>query len=105
MYAGQIVEEGTRDEIFKDPRHPYTQKLLASVPRLDMGKDEALHSIEGSPPDLYIPPKGCPFYDRCDKAMKICKHHMPPITWHSDTHYSRTWLNHPMAQVSEGRNE
>ncbi len=105
MYAGQIVEEGTTDEIFNDPRHPYTRKLLASVPRLDMKKDEPLHSIDGTPPDLYIPPKGCAFYDRCDRAMKICKDHMPDITWHSKTHYSRTWLNHPMAQSKEGREE
>jgi len=102
MYAGQILEEGTTDEIFKDPKHPYTQRLLASVPRLDMKKGEPLYSIEGTPPDLYIPPKGCPFYDRCDKAMKICKECMPEITWHSKTHYSRTWLNHPMAH---GRGE
>ena len=97
MYAGQIVEEGTTDEIFKNTKHPYTRKLLASVPRLDMSRDEPLHSIEGSPPDLYIPPKGCPFYDRCEYAMKICKDHMPDFHSHSDTHKSRCWLNHPMA--------
>ncbi len=102
MYAGQIVEEGLTEEIFRDTKHPYTSKLLASVPRLDMSRDEPLHSIDGSPPDLYIPPKGCSFYDRCDHAMKICKDHMPDFESHSATHKSRCWLNHPMA--SEGRN-
>ncbi|MDR7856997.1 ABC transporter ATP-binding protein [Tissierella sp.] len=102
MYAGQIIEEGLTEEIFANTKHPYTRKLLASVPRLDMSRDEPLHSIEGSPPDLYIPPKGCSFYDRCDHAMKICKEHMPDFDSHSNTHRSRCWLNHPMA--SEGRN-
>ncbi|MBF7096464.1 ABC transporter ATP-binding protein [Alkalibacter mobilis] len=102
MYAGQIVEQGLTDEIFKETAHPYTQKLLASVPRLDMNRDEALLSIEGTPPDLYIPPKGCAFYDRCDKAMKICKDNMPGFTEHSATHASRCWLNHPMAKTNEG---
>ena len=103
MYAGQIVEEGSTKEMFLNPKHPYTNKLLKSVPRLDMDKNEPLHSIEGTPPDLYIPPKGCPFYDRCDKAMKICKDNMPESTYHSETHSSRCWLNHPMAQETEGR--
>ena len=98
MYAGQIVEEGLVDEIYKDPKHPYTRKLLASVPRLDMDRAEPLHSIEGSPPDLYIPPKGCPFYDRCDHAMKICKDNFPDFENHSEGHTSRCWLNHPMAK-------
>ena len=100
MYAGQIVEQGITEEIFKSPKHPYTKKLLASVPRLDMNKNEPLHSIPGTPPDLFAPPKGCSFYDRCDSAMKICKDHMPDFTEHSNTHCSRCWLNHPMAQQS-----
>lgn len=103
MYAGQIMEQGQTEEIFKNPKHPYTQKLLASVPRLDMDKNESLHSIEGTPPDLYIPPKGCPFYDRCEDAMKICKDNMPDFDYHTNTHYSRCWLNHPMAKsANEG---
>ena len=103
MYAGQIVEQGLVDEIFKDPKHPYTRKLLASVPRLDMDRTERLHSIEGSPPDLYIPPKGCSFYDRCDHAMKICKDNFPNFENHSQNHISRCWLNHPMAKSVRGR--
>lgn len=103
MYAGQLMEEGAVDEIFKNPRHPYTRKLLGSVPRLDMDRSESLHSIDGTPPDLYIPPKGCPFFDRCENAMVICKEHMPERQYHTDSHYSCCWLNHPMAQgVAEG---
>jgi len=102
MYAGQILEEGTSDEIFADPKHPYTKKLLSSVPRLDMSRNEPLFSIEGTPPDLYIPPKGCSFYDRCDNAMKICKDNMPDFDRHNNTHRSRCWLNHSMAQSTEG---
>ena len=104
MYAGQIVEHGLTSEIFANTKHPYTRKLLASVPRLDMDRNETLHSIEGTPPDLYIPPKGCPFYDRCDHAMNICKDNMPDADNHSNTHYSRCWLNHPMAKA-EGSEE
>lgn len=103
MYAGQILEQGLVDEIYKDPKHPYTRKLLASVPRLDMDRAERLHSIEGSPPDLYIPPKGCSFYDRCDYAMKICKDNFPNFENHSESHISRCWLNHPMAKSVRGR--
>lgn len=98
MYAGQILEVGLTDEIFTSPKHPYTRKLLASVPRLDMNRSENLHSIDGTPPDLYIPPKGCSFYDRCTEAMTICKDHLPNLMEHSCTHESRCWLNHPMAQ-------
>ncbi|WFA08625.1 ABC transporter ATP-binding protein [Tissierella sp. Yu-01] len=105
MYAGQIVEQGLTDEIFNNPKHPYTRKLLASVPRLDMNRDESLHSIEGTPPDLYIPPKGCPFYDRCDFAMKVCKDNMPDEENHSNSHYSRCWLNHPLAQAANEGSE
>lgn len=105
MYAGQIIEEGLTDEIFKNPSHPYTSQLLASVPRLDMDKTKSLHSIEGTPPDLYIPPKGCPFFDRCDKAMKICKENMPEAHNHSKTHFSLCWLNHPMADNTSKEGE
>ncbi len=109
MYAGQILEVGLTKEIYASPKHPYTRKLLASVPRLDMSREEPLYSIDGTPPDLYVPPKGCSFYDRCTEAMKICKDQMPELYGHSITHQSRCWLNHPMAQRinsanrSEGR--
>jgi oligopeptide transport system ATP-binding protein len=102
MYAGQIVEQGLTSEIFDNTSHPYTKKLLASVPRLDMKRNETLLSIEGTPPDLYIPPKGCAFYDRCDFAMQVCENNMPEFIKHSQTHASRCWLNHPMAKSVKG---
>lgn len=101
MYAGQILEEGTTYEIFKEPKHPYTQRLLASIPKLNMSRNEPLYSIEGTPPDLYMPPKGCSFFDRCEMAMKICKDYLPDFHAHSSTHKSRCWLNHPMAKATQ----
>lgn len=98
MYAGQIVERGTVNDVFYAPKHPYTANLLRAVPRLDMQRTETLYSIAGSPPDLYIPPKGCAFYDRCDRAMRICKDHMPQEMYHSDTHASCCWLHHAQAK-------
>ena len=101
MYAGQILEKGTVEDIFANPKHPYTFKLIGAVPRLDMDKNEELHAIEGSPPDLYMPPKGCSFYDRCSRAMKICEDHMPEFTDHGNGHCSRCWLNHPQCTGEE----
>lgn len=101
MYAGQLLEEGRAEEIFSNPKHPYTVKLLGSVPRLDMDRSKSLHSIEGTPPDLYIPPKGCAFFDRCEEAMIICKDNMPERQYHSNSHYSSCWLNHSMARNLE----
>lgn len=98
MYAGQIVEEGLSAEIFGSPKHPYTINLLRAVPKLTMDRSESLYSIPGSPPDLYIPPKGCSFYDRCDRALRICKDYMPDTTVHSEHHKSRCWLHHPQAK-------
>ena len=106
MYAGQIIEKGKLNEIYYNTKHPYTKKLLASVPKLNMDKNEELHSIEGSPPDLYIPPKGCSFYDRCDEAMVICEENMPEFTDHGNGHCSRCWLNHPQSiRKEEVKNE
>lgn len=102
MYAGQILEQGLTKDIFENPKHPYTKGLLASVPRLDMSRDEPLYSIDGTPPDLYIPPKGCPFFARCDYAMKVCRDNMPEFEYHKETHASKCWLNHPMAKASKG---
>ncbi|WP_255702385.1 ABC transporter ATP-binding protein [Peptoniphilus sp. KCTC 25270] len=95
MYAGQIVEKGTVDDIFKNPSHPYTQKLLAAVPKLTMDRNETLHAIDGTPPDLYKPPQGCAFFDRCDQAMVICENHMPGFFDSGSGHYNRCWKNHP----------
>ena len=72
MYAGYIVETGTVDEIFHNPRHPYTLGLLKSIPRLDEPRKEKLVPIEGLPPDLVDPPPGCPFQPRCPYAVERC---------------------------------
>ncbi|MBE3559488.1 MAG: ABC transporter ATP-binding protein [Ktedonobacteraceae bacterium] len=73
MYAGKVVEEAPTDELFANPRHPYTRGLLASVPRLDEKRHSELRTIEGAPPDLLNPPSGCPFMPRCFHARSICR--------------------------------
>nr|WP_304219048.1 ABC transporter ATP-binding protein [Fredinandcohnia onubensis] len=98
MYAGEIVETGSVEEIFSNPTHPYTKGLLKSVPRLDMDKHEKLSTITGTPPDLLDPPKGCSFYPRCEMAMKVCAENKPVFEGVSRTQYSSCWLNHPMAK-------
>jgi oligopeptide transport system ATP-binding protein len=97
MYAGQIVEKGTVDEIFANPQHPYTWALLKAVPRLDSDMKEDLVSIHGTPPDLLAPPKGCPFAARCAYCMEVCKDMLPEVTKISDTHEASCWLHHPYA--------
>ncbi|MFC5529908.1 ABC transporter ATP-binding protein [Cohnella yongneupensis] len=98
MYAGQIVETGTKREIFRNPKHPYTKGLLKSLPRLDQDKNEPLIPIFGTPPDLIKPPQGCGFCERCDEAMHICETEIPERTVLSDTHAVRCWLQHPYAK-------
>ena len=73
MYAGQIVEEGTVDEIFYEPHHPYTKGLLNSINNSAKDNDEPLVPIPGTPPDLLKLPKGCAFMSRCPYTMKICE--------------------------------
>ncbi len=92
MYAGNIVEYGTTDEIFYQPGHEYTKGLIKSIPQLNAEKIERLVPIEGQPVDLMNPPKGCPFAPRCEHCMKVCLTEKPPVTHLSDTHYSYCWL-------------
>ncbi|MCM3628041.1 ABC transporter ATP-binding protein [Paenibacillus glycanilyticus] len=99
MYAGRIVEQGTKWEIFKNPQHPYTRGLLRSLPRLDQSKDEPLIPIPGTPPDLIKPPVGCSFCARCDEAMKVCVDNDPnlhPIKG-STSHAAACWMLHEYA--------
>jgi len=97
MYAGQIVEKGTVDEIFYNPQHPYTLALLNAVPGLNSKKKGNLTSIQGTPPDLLAPPEGCAFASRCCHSMKICRI-IPPVTKSfSKTHEVSCWLHHPQA--------
>ncbi|MGN1148023.1 MAG: ABC transporter ATP-binding protein [Lachnospiraceae bacterium] len=95
MYAGKIVEYGTVDDIFYDPKHPYTWALLSSMPSLDT-KDK-LEAIPGTPPNMIYPPKGDAFAERNKYAMKIDFEKEPPFFKVSDTHYAATWLLHPDA--------
>ncbi|MGL5056553.1 MAG: ABC transporter ATP-binding protein [Fusobacteriaceae bacterium] len=95
MYGGTVVEEGTTEEIFYSPKHPYTWGLLNSLPKITENKKEKLIPIPGSPPDLLNPPKGCPFTERCSYAMRICKEHIPDLKELSDTHKSACWMLHP----------
>lgn len=99
MYAGKIVEYGTAEEIFYDPKHPYTWALLSSIP--DVDSKERLEAIPGTPPDMIYPPVGDAFADRSRYAMKIDYEYQPPFFKVSDTHYAATWLLHPDAPKVE----
>ena len=100
MYAGKIIEYGTSDDIFYDPKHPYTWGLLGSMPTLDIG-DNDLYNIPGTPPDLMNPPKGDAFALRSEYALKLDYLAEPPMFKVSDTHYAATWLLHPLAPKIE----
>ena len=99
MYAGKIVETGTADDVFYDPRHPYTWALLSSMPDLDT--NEKLDAIPGTPPNMIYPPKGDAFAERNKYAMQIDFEQQPPMFKISDTHYAATWLLHPDAPKVE----
>ena len=100
MYAGKIIERGTVEEIFYDPRHPYTWGLLSAMPDLETD-DARLYSIPGSPPNLLHEPKGDAFAARNKFAMKIDEREEPPMFKISETHYAATWLLHPAAPKIE----
>jgi oligopeptide transport system ATP-binding protein len=99
MYAGQMVEKGSIDDIFHNPQHPYTVGLLSSIPRVDTGKEQRrrLVPIDGTPPDLFAPPSGCGYAPRCPFAMKICRNVPPPLTEVGLDHTAMCWLHHEMA--------
>lgn len=99
MYAGKIVEYGTAQDIFYDPRHPYTWALLSSMPDLDTS--DKLDAIPGTPPNMIYPPVGDAFADRNKYAMKIDFEKQPPMFKVSDTHVAATWLLHPNAPKVE----
>lgn len=84
MYAGRIVEQGTVEAVFAEPCHPYTAGLMDSIPRLDGGKKEKLHTIEGVVPDLSELPPGCTFADRCEYARPHCRSQAPTLVRQSD---------------------
>ena len=105
MYAGRIVETGTCDEIFYNPKHEYTKGLLESIPRLDSTKHEKLIPIEGNPVDLLNPPEGCEFAPRCKNCMKICLRENPPRTDFSETHYAHCFMNQKAEMEGGNTNE
>jgi oligopeptide/dipeptide ABC transporter ATP-binding protein len=94
MYAGEIVESGTLDQIFYDPQHPYTWGLLGSVMRLDRPRSERLAQIKGQPPSLLRPPEGCKFRPRCPHAFEKCVQHPVLEARGGDpAHLDRCWLD------------
>lgn len=95
MYAGRIVEYGKSEEIFYDPKNPYTWALLSSMPDLDT--KEQLFSIPGTPPNMLCPPSGDAFHERNQYALKIDSREAPPFFRVTDTHYAATWLLDPRA--------
>ncbi|MBN9652628.1 ABC transporter ATP-binding protein [Halobacillus sp. GSS1] len=97
MYAGKVIETGTRKEIFYTPQHPYTRGLLHSVPRMDQ-KGEKLVPIDGTPPDLFSPPEGCPFAARCPMVMEVCTKVYPFQSELSRTHEVDCWLQDERAK-------
>ncbi len=93
MYAGFIVEEATVDDLYNNPRHPYTIDLLKSLPRVDRRRDIRLHSIPGSPPSLLVEPNGCPFRPRCRFAMEICQTNNPQLRNLGKGHKISCWVD------------
>lgn len=93
FYGGLIMERGTVDEIFYNPKHPYTKALLNAIPSINLKEGERLSSIPGLPPSLVNPPEGCPFAERCEFAFERCYSEMPSFTQHSETQFSACFLN------------
>ncbi len=92
MYAGHIVETASTEEIFANPRHPYTVGLMKSIPRLDARSKERLQPIRGLPPDLIDLPDMCPFVPRCNYAREKCEQKNPPLLEVQPGHYSACWF-------------
>ena len=93
MYGGLIMETGKTDEIFYNPKHPYTKALLRAIPSVDLEEGERLQSIDGLPPSLVNPPVGCPFAERCEYATERCFKEMPEYKEFSETQRAMCFLN------------
>lgn len=100
MYAGEVIEFGTVEDIFYDPRHPYTWSLLSSLPQLANANGE-LFSIPGTPPSLFTPVVGDAFAPRSEFAMQIDFEEEPPVFHVTESHWAKTWLLHPDAPQAE----
>ena len=105
MYGGKVVEKGTAQEVFYNTAHPYTKGLMGSIAKLDTAKGEKLTPIDGTPPDLFFPPKGCPFAARCEYAMEVCKENPPLCYKISDEHITNCWLQHEFAPDTDMKKE
>jgi oligopeptide/dipeptide ABC transporter ATP-binding protein len=90
MYGGRLAETGSVDGVFADPRHPYTQGLLTSIPNIKLDQPE-LHTMPGGPPDLVDPPCGCVFHPRCPRVMDKCRTEIPP-SFSDNGHLAACWL-------------
>jgi oligopeptide transport system ATP-binding protein len=98
MYLGLVVEEAPTRELFRNPRHPYTQGLFRSLPRLDLGERERLTPIQGLPPDLRFTPPGCPFNTRCPHVQPRCDER-PPLRSIGEGHAIACWFDIPYQRV------
>jgi oligopeptide/dipeptide ABC transporter ATP-binding protein len=102
MYAGEIVESGTVEEIFYEARHPYTEGLKLAMPDTHEQNTDPLQAIAGSPPDLFSPPPGCAYHPRCPQAMRVCAGQAPPLIASDTGHHASCWLHHPAAAEASG---
>jgi oligopeptide transport system ATP-binding protein len=93
MYAGLLIEEATVDDLYGDPRHPYTVALLGALPRVDRRRDRRLKSIAGAPPNLVVEPHGCPFAPRCEFAFERCWAETPPLEPIEPRHKIACWVD------------
>lgn len=105
MYGGKIVERGLLKDIFYNTKHPYTAGLLNSIASINTEKNEELTPIDGTPPDLFSPPIGCPFAARCEYAMEICYEQLPPEYKVTEEHLTMCWLQHEYAPIVELNNK
>ncbi len=93
MYSGFIVEEAPVDNLYEDPRHPYTLALLAALPRIDRRRHDRLKSIPGAPPNLLVEPKGCPFAPRCELVIERCRRENPALELVAPKHKIACWVD------------
>ncbi len=105
MYAGRMVELGSIYEVFANPKHPYTQGLLKSIPTIRLDSNEELYKMPGEPPNLTHPPTGCRFHPRCPHAMPICSQKRPELQDMGDEHYVHCWLYQEHPSDEEALNE
>jgi peptide/nickel transport system ATP-binding protein len=105
MYAGRVVETGPTEDVFADPKHPYTWALLRSIPRLDAEEHEPLRAIEGLPPDMTDLPSGCAFHPRCPFRIPRCVHETPSLLPIGSTQHAACWVTQSGQELSTARPE